>query len=88
MIKQDIIIEVAEATGLSEFVAKEAVNTVFGVITEALNNGNEVVIRGFGSFKQKERKPKFVRNINTGEGFWTPKKMVVAFEPGKDIKNK
>lgn len=88
MIKQDIIIEVAAATGLSEFESKEAVNAVFGVMTEALNRGEDVVIRGFGSFKQKERKPKFVRNINTGEGFWTARKMVVVFEPGKEIQNK
>lgn len=88
MIKQDIIIEVAEVTCSSEYEAKMAVNAVFNVIKDALNSGEEVVIRGFGAFKQKERKPKFVRNINTGEGFWTARKMVVVFEPGKEIQNK
>lgn len=88
MVKQDIIVEVAEMTGSSEYEAKVAVNAVFNVIKDALNNGDEVIIRGFGSFKQKERKPKLVRNLNTGTTFWTARKVVVAFEPGKEIQNK
>ncbi|TYB95058.1 MAG: integration host factor subunit beta [Kosmotoga sp.] len=62
------------------------VNNVFSNIKDALGNGDKVEIRGFGSFKVRDKKAKIGRNPKTGEQVKVPPKKVPYFKPGKEIK--
>ncbi|KAA0258125.1 integration host factor subunit beta [Deferribacter autotrophicus] len=62
------------------------VNGVFNTIKEALKEGEPVEIRGFGSFKVREKEAKVGRNPKTGEKVQIPAKKVPYFKPGKEIK--
>ncbi|BAI80884.1 integration host factor, beta subunit [Deferribacter desulfuricans SSM1] len=62
------------------------VNGVFNTIKEALKNGEPVEIRGFGSFKIRQKEAKVGRNPKTGETVQIPAKKVPYFKPGKEIK--
>ena len=85
MVRQDIIGSMAAATGKSEYEAKQMLEAAIEAMTQALQKGEEVVLRGFGTFKVKTRAPKLVRNINTGEEYYTPSTKKVVFEAGKNI---
>jgi len=62
------------------------VNGVFSSIKDTLRNGGKVEIRGFGSFKVREKSAKIGRNPKTGEKVEVPAKKVPYFKPGKEIK--
>ena len=62
------------------------INTVFISIKEALKDGDKVEIRGFGSFKIREKTSKVGRNPKTGKKVDVPEKKVPYFKPGKEIK--
>lgn len=62
------------------------VNGVFSSIKDTLKNGGKVEIRGFGSFKVREKSAKTGRNPKTGEKVEVPAKKVPYFKPGKEIK--
>ncbi|PLX69816.1 MAG: integration host factor subunit beta [Denitrovibrio sp.] len=62
------------------------VNGVFSSIKDALNTGDKVEIRGFGSFKIREKNSKVGRNPKTGDKVEVPSKNVPYFKPGKEIK--
>lgn len=62
------------------------VNGVFSSIKDALKTGDKVEIRGFGSFKIREKNSKVGRNPKTGDKVEVPSKNVPYFKPGKEIK--
>ena len=62
------------------------INAIFLTIKDSLNEGNTVEIRGFGSFKVREKDAKSGRNPKTGTRVLVPEKKVPAFKPGKEIK--
>lgn len=62
------------------------VNGVFSSIKDALKTGDKVEIRGFGSFKIREKNSKLGRNPKTGDKVEVPSKNVPYFKPGKEIK--
>lgn len=68
---------------------KEDIATVIthtlGVIKDVVYNGQEVTLRGFGTFKTKHRKAKAARNISAGTTVQIPARYVVAFKPSKDF---
>lgn len=68
---------------------KEDISTVIthalGVIKDAVYNGQEVTLRGFGTFKAKQRKAKTARNISAGTTIQIPARKVVTFKPSKDF---
>ena len=61
-------------------------NTVFDSIIEALHNGDKIELRGFGSFRLRERKARVGRNPKTGETVQVPTKKVPYFKAGKELK--
>ena len=67
MNKQDLIVQVADATGLGRAEASRAVESVFDVISNALKRGDEVRLVGFGTFSCSRRKASTGRNPRTGE---------------------
>jgi len=86
VIKSDIIARVMEELGYTRAQADKAVNTVLQTIIEALSQGEEVVIRKFGSFEVYDSKRKKGRNLKTGEEVPIPPQKVVRFKPSKKLK--
>jgi integration host factor subunit beta len=86
MTKAELVEEVARAAELNKRDAEVIVETVFDSIIGALNNGQKVELRGFGSFRTRERGPRRGRNPKTGEPVDVPAKRVPYFKPGKELK--
>jgi integration host factor subunit beta len=62
------------------------VDTVFRSIIEALQRGEKIELRGFGSFRLRQREPRKGRNPKTGDKVDVPPKKVPYFKPGKELK--
>ncbi len=86
MTKAELVEEVSTATDLAKKSAEVIVNTVFDSIIEALHNGEKIELRGFGSFRLRERKARIGRNPKTGETVHVPTKKVPYFKAGKELK--
>lgn len=86
MTKAELVEEVARAAELNKRDAEVIVETVFGSIIGALHQGEKVELRGFGSFRTRERGPRRGRNPKTGEPVDVPAKRVPYFKPGKELK--
>lgn len=74
------------AAGLSKAQAEAVVKTVLDSIVEALRNGEKVELRGFGSFRLRQRRPRQGRNPKTGTRVQVPGKSVPYFKPGKELR--
>lgn len=86
MTKAELVEEVARAAELNKRDAEVIVETVFDSIISALHRGEKVELRGFGSFRTRERGPRRGRNPKTGEPVDVPAKRVPYFKPGKELK--
>ncbi|HSM13825.1 MAG TPA: integration host factor subunit beta [Thermoanaerobaculia bacterium] len=86
MTKADLVEEVARSTQLTKKQAEEIVNTVFRTIVESLQTGRKIELRGFGSFRIRNRGARTGRNPKTGEKVEVPPKRIPYFKPGKELK--
>lgn len=86
MRKQDLVRAVAGESKLSEAQATSAINAVFGAIQNALADGDEVTISGFGSFRVVERAAREGRNPQTGETMQIAARKSPTFRPGTQLK--
>jgi integration host factor subunit beta len=86
MTKAELVEEVARASELNKRDAEVIVETVFNSIISALHRGDKVELRGFGSFRTRERGPRRGRNPKTGAPVDVPAKRVPYFKPGKELK--
>lgn len=86
MIKADLINKLAQELNIPKQDAEEGVNIFFEAIREAILNGEEIEIRGFGTFRFRERRPRAGRNPRTGEPVSVPPKKVLYFKPSKILK--
>jgi DNA-binding protein HU-beta len=87
MNKGDLAAAVADKTGLSKSQANQAVEAVFGVITDQLKSGEEVRVLGFGNFVVAERAASTGRNPQTGEPMKIKASKQAKFKPGKGLKD-
>jgi DNA-binding protein HU-beta len=87
MNKSDIGDRLAGWLGLSKAVAKDAVEGVFEAIVEAMANGEEVRLAGFGTFAAKNRAARTGRNPQTGEVLSIPASKTPSFKAGKALKD-
>jgi nucleoid DNA-binding protein len=85
MIKQDIIQQVVERTGLPRTKAEAAVDTIFDSLKKALGAGDRIELRGFGVFNVKPRKTGIGRNPRTGTEVAIAPGRAVRFKPGKEL---
>ncbi len=85
MIKQDIIQQVVERTGLSRSKAEAAVDTIFEGLKQALASGERIELRGFGVFNVRPRKTGIGRNPRTGTEVTITPGRAVRFKPGKEL---
>jgi integration host factor subunit beta len=67
MTKTELAHEVADNSDLNKKQAEVAVQAVLDSIVEALQSGDKVEVRGFGSFRLRKRRPRIARNPKTGE---------------------
>lgn len=86
MTKADLIDEVAKAVDIPKKDAEVIVKTVFESVIDALHRGEKIELRGFGSFRLRERKARLGRNPKTGEAVEVPSKKVPYFKAGKELK--
>jgi integration host factor subunit beta len=87
MTKADIVERISATTGLTKKDTAMVINRFFEVVTEALSQGNNIEIRGFGSFKVKTRRARKARNPRTGETVDVPERQVPTFKPSKELKD-
>ena len=86
MTKAELVEEVARTTQLTKKHAELIVNTVFESIVSSLKDGEKIELRGFGSFRIRDRGPRIGRNPKTGDRVNVPPKRIPYFKPGKDLK--
>lgn len=86
MTKADLVETVAKEAEMTKKDAEKLVEIIFDTIIETLNNGEKIELRGFGSFRLRERNARQGRNPKTGEAVDIPAKRVAYFKPGKDLK--
>jgi len=86
MTKADLVERVAKETEMTKKDAEKLVEVIFDSIVTTLNEGEKIELRGFGSFRVRERNARKGRNPKTGEPVDIPAKRVAYFKPGKDLK--
>lgn len=86
MTKAELVEDVADAAELTKKDAERLVEIVFESIIETLNQGEKIELRGFGSFRVRERGARRGRNPKTGDPVSIPAKRVPYFKPGKELK--
>ena len=87
MIKADLVNKIAKEMNVSKQEAESGVNLFFRTIKEAILRGEEIELRGFGSFRFRQREARSGRNPRTGELVDVPPKKVLYFKPSKILKN-
>src|SRR5881409_261295 len=85
--KADLIEEVLNITELPRKELETIVETIFDSIIGALQKGEKIEIRGFGSFRTRERRGRVGRNPKTGEKVEVPAKKIPFFKPSKELKD-
>ena len=88
MTKRDLVVKIAQQTGLTQGDVKNVVEGMLDGITEALAAGDKVELRDFGIFKVKSRKSRVGRNPRTGTVVHIESKRVTTFKPGKVMKER
>jgi len=86
MNKADLVEEVANQTGLTKKVSREAVDAIISAITDSLAGGKRVTLVGFGTFQVMERKARRGVNPQTGKSIQISAKKVPKFRPGKSLR--
>ena len=87
MTKADLVEEVTQIGDLTRRDGEVVVDTVFDAVIQALQAGDKIEIRGFGSFRIRQRKPRTGRNPKTGDKVEVPAKRVPYFKPSKELRD-
>ena len=86
MTKAALVEEVARVAELTKKHSEVIVDAVFESIINALQRGEKIELRGFGSFRLRRREPRKGRNPKTGDRVDVASKRVPYFKPGKELK--
>ncbi|WP_032113691.1 HU family DNA-binding protein [Candidatus Paracaedibacter symbiosus] len=86
MNKNDLVTQVAAASGLTKADAERAIEATFSSITDSLRDGEAVRLIGFGTFAVTNRQATEGRNPRTGEPLKIPAKRLAKFSAGKQLK--
>lgn len=87
MTKADLIEEVSRVVEMTRKDSEIIVEAVFSSIVRALKQGDKIEIRGFGSFRTRERQARIGRNPKTGDRVEVPAKRIPYFKPSKELKD-
>lgn len=85
MQKIEIVDKISRQTGVGRKEALQVVECFMEVVKDSLSNGENVYLRGFGSFIVKHRAEKVARNINKNTSVVIPAHDVPHFKPSKDF---
>lgn len=83
MTKADIVARVAQQTSVEKAVAMTVVEAFMETVKDSMIAGNDVFLRGFGSFVVKQRAEKVARNISKNTTIVIPAHSIPAFKPAK-----
>lgn len=87
MTKADLIEEVTRVTELTRKDAEVIVESIFESVVKSLHRGDKIEIRGFGSFRTRQRQSRIGRNPKTGTRVEVPAKRIPYFKPSKELKD-
>lgn len=87
MTKADLVEEVTALGDLTRRDSDVIVETVFDAMVSALRHDDKIEIRGFGSFRTRQRKSRVGRNPKSGERVHVPAKRVPFFKPSKELRD-
>ncbi len=85
MTKSEIVNEIAVRTGLEKTAIADTIDNFFVVVKSAMVGGNNIYLRGFGTFELKLRKTKVARNIKRNTSLVVPAHYVARFKPAKEF---
>jgi integration host factor subunit beta len=85
--KRDLVENVATVVEVSRKEAAEIVERILDSIVRTLHRGDRVEIRGFGTFRTRQRAPRSGRNPKTGVRIEVPAKRIPFFKPGKELRD-
>ena len=91
MTKADLVSEISEKTGIEKIAVQATVESLMTTIIDAMETGENIYLRGFGSFVVKKRAEKTGRNISKNVTIKIPAHSIPSFKPAKifveDVKN-
>jgi integration host factor subunit beta len=85
--KADLIEEVSRVVEMTRKDSEVIVEAIFDSIVRALRAGDKIEIRGYGSFRTRQRQPRVGRNPKTGTRVEVPSKRIPYFKPSKELKD-
>lgn len=83
MTKAEVISEISDKTGIPKEDVQATVEAFFSVVKTSMSDGNNIYIRGFGSFINKKRAKKIARNISKNTAIVIDAHHVPSFKPSK-----
>ena len=83
MTKADVINEIAEKTGIDKSDVQISVEAFFAVVKNSMAEGDNIYVRGFGSFVNRKRARKIARNISKNTAMIIEEHYVPSFKPSK-----
>ncbi len=87
MTKADLIDEVSRIAELTRKDSEIIVESIFDSVVRSLRAGDKIEIRGFGSFRTRQRQPRIGRNPKTGARVEVPAKKIPYIKPSKELKD-
>lgn len=81
--KADVISQISDKTGVDKLKVQETLEAFFVVVKDSLADGENLYVRGFGSFINKKRARKVARNISKGTSLIIDEHFVPSFKPAK-----
>jgi DNA-binding protein HU-beta len=81
--KAEVITEIAQKTGIDKADVAHTVEAFFNVVKQAMAEGENIYVRGFGSFVNKKRARKIARNISKNTAIIIDEHFVPSFKPAK-----
>src|SRR5438445_6882867 len=87
MTKADLIDEVSRVVEMTRKESEVIVEAIFESIVRSLRTGDKIEIRGFGSFRTRQRQPRVGRNPKTGSRVEVPSKRIPYFKPSKELRD-
>jgi len=86
--KADVITQIADKTGIDKADVSATVEAFFSIIKSSMAGGQNIYVRGFGSFINKKRKKKIARNISRNTAIVIDEHYIPSFKPAKVFINK
>lgn len=83
MTKAEVISEIADKTGIDKADVQATIEAFFKVVKDSMADGNNIYVRGFGSFVNKKRAKKVARNISKNTSIIIDEHYIPSFKPSK-----